>query len=457
MRYDVLVVGGGSAGCVLAARLSEQENRTVCLVEAGPDYGPHPDGAWPDDLLDPGEIPDVHQWDPDESPYSPLRAKVIGGCSAHNACMLVRPPTEDYAWAGELDPYLTRAFGTMAPAPFFFGEDELTPWFEGVVAACAEHGLSLLADPNDPAEAAGIATGPFNITHDARWNTAFAYLDPARHRANLTVRGHRLVDRVLFEGERAVGAVAGEEILHADVVVLAAGACGSPAILLRSGVGPESQLDALGIAVVAPLEGVGANLQDHATAKLAFEPSEELRERTGKRAPVPFSNGLVKAATDRCTNGFDVHLLPITGRTGESAHITVALMLPESRGHVRLRSTDPGVSPVIEHRLLSDPGEADRATVKAGLELAHGLAAAEPLRRLGRPVELPDDERIDSTLGIYFHPVGTCAIGSVVERDGRVRGLENLYVADASIMPTIPRANTHLTTLALAELIAELV
>jgi choline dehydrogenase len=457
VHYDVLVLGGGSAGCVLAARLSEDENRTVCLVEAGPDYGPHSDGGWPEELLDPGEIPELHQWDPDESPYSPLRARVIGGCSAHNACMLVRPPTEDYAWAGELDPYLARVYSTMAPAPFFFGWDELTPWFEGVVAACAEHGLALLADPNDPADAAGIATGPFNITHDARWNTAFAYLDPARSRANLTVRGHALVDRVLFEGERAVGAVAGEDVLHADVVVLAAGACGSPAILLRSGVGPASQLEMLGIDVVAPLEGVGTNLQDHATAKLAFEPAEELRERTGMRAPVPFSNGLVKAATDRSSDGFDVHLLPITGRTGESAHITVALMLPESRGHVRLRSTDPGASPLIEHRLLSDPGGGDRATLQAGLGLAHRLAAAEPMRRLGRPVEIPDDERIDATLGIYFHPVGTCATGSVVESDGSVCGLENLYVADASVMPTIPRANTHLMTLAIAERIAELV
>jgi choline dehydrogenase-like flavoprotein len=130
-------------------------------------------------------------------------------------------------------------------------------------------------------------------------------------------------------------------------------------------------------------------------------------------------------------------------------------MQPASRGRVRLRSADPAVSPEIDHKLLSDPDGADRKTLLAGLELAHQLEATEPLARLGRPVDLPDDDRIDSTLGIYFHPVGTCALGSVVEVDGRVRGVENLYAADASVMPSVPRANTHLTTLAIAEKLAE--
>lgn len=454
MRWDVLILGGGSAGCVLAARLSEDEGRSVCVVEAGPDYGPFDAGGWPEDLLDPGGIPDLHEWNPDESPFSPLRARVLAGCSAHNAALLVRPPAVDFdSWGNgwsdeELDPYLRLALKTMAPRPFLFTRDTFSPWFSGTVDAAEDLGLPLLGDLNDAPDALGIGVGPFNVTKGVRWNAAFAYLDPARNRENLTIRADALVDRVLFDGERAAAAVVGEEVLRADVIVLAAGACGSPAILLRSGVGPEADLDALGIDVVMPNDGVGANLADHVSAKLAFEPSEALREETERRAPVPFSNGLVRAATE---NGLDVHLLPVTSRTGDSAHITVASMEPASRGRVRLRSADPAVSPEIDHKLLSDPDRADRKTLLAGLELAHQLGATEPLARLGRPVDLPDDDRIDSTLGIYFHPVGTCALGSVVELDGRVRGVENLYVADASVMCSIPRANTHLTTLAIAE------
>lgn len=456
--YDVLILGGGSAGCVLAARLSEDEGRSVCLVEAGPDYGPFDAGEWPEELLDPGGIPDLHEWDPDESAFSPLRARVLSGCSAHNAALLVRPPAVDFdswgpGWSdAELDPHLRRALDTIAPHPFLFARDTFSPWFSGVVDGATELGLPLLGDLNNDPGALGIGVGPFNVTNGVRWNAAFAYLDPARKRENLTIRADALVDRVLFEGERATSAVAGAEVLRADVIVLAAGACGSPAVLLRSGVGPEADLDALGVDVVMPNDGVGANLADHVSAKLAIEPSDALREETERRAPVPFSNGLVRAATD---GAFDVHLLPVTSRTGDRAHITAASMEPASRGRVRLRSADPAVSPEIDHGLLSDPDGADRKTLLAGLELAHRLGATQPLARLGRPVDLPDDERIDSTLGIYFHPVGTCALGAVVELDGRVRGVENLYVADASVMPSVPRANTHLTTLAIAEKLAE--
>jgi choline dehydrogenase len=460
VRYDVLVVGGGSAGCVLAARLSDEERRTVCLVEAGPDYGPYGDGRWPGDLLDPGDIPRSHQWHAEESPYDPLRARVIGGCSAHNACMLVRAPAADYdewgeGWtADDLAPYLRRAEQTMASHPVVYSHEDFSPWFAGTVEAGAEIGLPLLGDFNDPPTALGIGTGPYNIAEGVRWNTAFAYLDPVRRRPNLTILGDTLVDRVALGGERAVGIATSNGTVEADMIVLAAGAVGSPCVLMRSGVGPEHALRSLGIDVVSPLDHVGADLADHATAWLEFDGTDELRERTRPAAPVLFSHGVVKARTDLCEDdAFDIHILPITSRTGDEAHLAVAVMQPESRGRVRLRSSDPDAAPEVDHCLLSDPEDRDRKTLRAGLEVARRLAARTPLGRLGRPREPSEDE----TLGIYFHPVGTCAIGSVVERDGRVRGLANLYVADASIMPTLPRANTHLTVLAIAEKIAEAV
>jgi choline dehydrogenase len=388
VRYDVLVLGGGSAGCVLAARLSEDEGRTVCLVEAGPDYGPP--NAWPEDLLDSGGIPDSHQWDPAECPFTPLRAKVLGGCSTHNACLLV--------WDDELvelEPYRDRALATIAPEPYYYTEDEVTPWFAAAAQAARDNGLE-------------ATTGPWNIRGGVRWNAAFAYLEPARSRTNLTIRAGAEAERVLVDGERATGAVVDGETVEADVVVVSAGAIGSPRILLRSGI------------------DAGSNLQDHVTAKLGFETTDALRTET----PMPFSGGLVKTP--------DLHLLPIVDRYGTSAHITVALLRPDSRGRVTLDA--------IEHRLLSD--ERDRAALEEGLEFVRELAQHDALRALGRPVTTS----IDETLGIYFHPVGTCA--EVVDDDLRVHGFENLYVCDASVFGTIPRANTHLPTLALAERLA---
>jgi GMC oxidoreductase len=192
--------------------------------------------------------------------------------------------------------------------------------------------------------------------------------------------------------------------------VLSAGTIGSPTILIHSGV---------------TVEGLAENLQDHVTAKLVFQTSDALKSEVA----MPIANGIV--ATQ------DLHLLPVQDRFGERAHITVALLRPHSRGHVRLGK--------VEHNLLSD--QRDRAALEDALALVRDLAEHETLRTLGCPLTTS----IDETVGIYFHPVGTCAMGTVVDEAFRVRGFENLYVCDASVFETIPRANTHLPTLALAE------
>jgi choline dehydrogenase len=385
MHYDVLVLGGGSAGCVLAARLSEDPERSVCLVEAGPDYGPP--SNWPEELLDPRNLPETHQWDPDEAPLMPFRAKVLGGCSTHNACLLVWDEE-----LSELEPYRQKALATIAPEPFFFGEDELSPWFTAVATAARAHGFEVL-------------TGPFNIRDGMRWNAAFAYIGPARTRRNLTIQPNAHADRVLLDGERAVGAVVDGEEIRADLVVVSAGTVGSPRILLQSGI------------------EAGSNFQDHVSAKLVFETTDALRTEV----PMPFTNGIVTTP--------DLHMLPVVDPYGTQAHITIALLRPHSRGRVSLDE--------IDHRLLSD--ERDRDALQNALDVARELAGHKALRRLGRPVT----SSIDETLGIYFHPVGTCS--EAVGDDLRVHGVENLYVCDASVFETIPRANTHLPTLALAE------
>jgi choline dehydrogenase len=426
-RFDVVVAGGGSAGCVLAARLSEEPGRTVCLVEAGPDYGPYGGGRWPDDLLDGRALALSHAWETDRDDRSQLRARVLGGCSAHNACVVLAGTPGDYDEWGpgwtyeEVRPYLTRAERALRTR--WFEPDEVSPWHRAFADAAGD----------------GAVVHPANAVGTVRWNTAFAYLDAARDRPNLTILADTLVDRVDAE-RRAL--VTDRGALAADTIVLAAGAYGSPGILLRSGIGP-------GLAHDLP---VGEGLVDHVGAGVAWEPTAALgsdMDAFAARQPAFMAQVTVRS-------GDELFLFPALDPGWEVSAAAFA-MKPYSRGSVRLNGPDPRTPLAVDHGFISDPRDLD--VVAAGVEELRALAAGDSLRpyvaRELRPGErVPARRWAALTARGFFHPTSTCAIGGVVDTRGRVLGLDGLVVADASIMPTIPRANTNLSTVALAERVA---
>jgi choline dehydrogenase-like flavoprotein len=436
-RFDVLVLGGGAAGCALAGRLSENPDRTVCLVEAGPDYGHLSEGRWPADILDPRWLAlESHLWErADEEDRSQSRARILGGCSAHNACVLLEGAPSDYdwgeAWSYEaFAPYLQRANETLRG--HVLAEEELTPWHRAF---------------RDAGGAESIVH-PVNIVDGVRWHTGFAYVDPARTRGNLTVLGDTLVDRVLVDDGRACGAVANGRELWADVVVVSAGAYGSPGILLRSGIGPDGE--------VAELP-VGEGLVDHVGTGAAWEPTERLLAETAAHEA---EHGLymgqvtIAAASRSSRPGVrDMFVFPALDVGREISGAAFA-MKPQSRGSVRLNGAEPETPLAIDHGFLRD--ERDVEVVTEAFERLRELAERPEVRPYAgaelRPgLEVDAEEHVRASARGFFHPVGTCAIGSVVDERCRVLGFENLCVVDASAIPEIPSANTNLTTVALAE------
>lgn len=510
-RYcDVVVVGTGSAGSVVAARLSADPSCSVTVLEAGPmdtDKFVHIPAAF--SKLFRGPLDWNYRTEPQKEVggreiYWP-RGKVLGGSSSMNAMMWVPGFPADYdEWAqhagpewdyAHLRPYFDRVErGALVISPQRSPRPSTAAWLRA-----AEQAGYRVTSPGRP-ELDGFCETAVTQRRGARWSCADAYLKPVLHRTNLTLQTGASVRRVLFEGTRAVGVEYDDAdgrrqtVRAAREVVLCAGAVNTPQLLMLSGIGDPAELRELGIGVLADSPEVGRNMLDHLITPLGFEvrdnslwaaekPAELanylLRRRGMLTSNVGEAYGFVRSRPDLELPDLELIWAPapffdegIGEDYGGHAIATGPVLLkPLSTGTVTLASADPKAKPIIDPRYLSDPGGVDRAAMLEGLRLTARIAGEPALSgvigRIARPLHATvlDDETLDRAIDTcahtLYHPVGTCRMGSdrasVVDPQLRVRGVHGLRVADASVMPSIVRGHTHAPAVVIGEKAADLI